>query len=139
MPRTHRFPPRFPPPPRLGTTLARIAAPLALALCAGAAHADTPVDAKAMLTLAEQSGCLACHAVDKHKVGPSYTAIAERYHGRPDALQILRNAILNGNVGTWGVIPMPSYGGSQQVLTEQQASDLARWVLSLAPAAGHKP
>lgn len=116
------------------TTLLRHAAAFSLGLVACCSHAADAVDAKAMLSLAEQSGCLACHAIDKRKVGPSYAEIAQRYHGQPGALQTLQRAILDGHSGTWGIIPMPAYGGSQQVLTEQQARDLARWVLSLAPA-----
>ncbi len=113
----------------------RAAALLCLALCAGGAHA-ADVDAAAMLSLARASGCLACHAVNQRKIGPSYTEVARRYSGQPGALQTLQNAILNGHSGTWGIIPMPAYGGSQQVLTPAQAGDLARWVLSLA---AHQP
>lgn len=85
----------------------------------------------AMLSLAKSSGCLACHAVHHKKVGPAYAAIAARYAGNAKALDILQNAILNGHVGTWGVIPMPAYGGSQQVLTPAQARQLAQWIMGM--------
>ena len=102
---------------------------------AGGARAAT-VDASRMMALAQSSGCLACHALDHRKVAPSYAALAQRFQGRPDAVQTLQNAILNGHSGTWGILPMPAYGGAQDVLTPAQAQDLARWVLSMAPAHG---
>ncbi len=115
------------------------AAGLALAAMAlspaWSAPAAAAPDAAAMRALARASGCLACHAIDRRRVAPSYQAIASRFAGRPGALRTLENAILNGNSGTWGVIPMPAYGGAQQLLTASQAEQLARWVLSLAPAA----
>lgn len=93
------------------------------------------VDAVAMLALAKSSGCLACHALQQKKIGPSYAAVAARYASKPGALATLQRAILQGESGTWGVIPMPAYGGSQNVLTPAQAHDLAQWILGLAP--GH--
>jgi Cytochrome c551/c552 len=93
------------------------------------------VDAVAMLALAKSSGCLACHALQQKKIGPAYAAIAARYANKPGALVTLQRAILQGESGTWGVIPMPAYGGSQNVLTPAQAHDLAQWILGLAPGA----
>ena len=99
----------------------------------GVAHAAAgpATNAAAMLSLAKASGCLACHAMRHKKVGPAYAAIAARYAGNAKALDILQNAILNGHVGTWGVIPMPAYGGSQQDLTPDQARQLAQWIMGM--------
>ncbi|WP_297913201.1 c-type cytochrome [Thiomonas sp.] len=102
---------------------------------AGGARAAT-VDATRMMALAQSSGCLACHALHRTKVAPSYDAIAQRFQGHADAVQTLQNAILNGHSGTWGIVPMPSYGGAQGLLTPAQAQDLARWVLSMAQPGG---
>lgn len=117
----------------------RLSAKLALAstivgsLAAGRSASAASVDATAMMALAQSSGCLACHALNHAKVAPSYDEIARRFHGQPNALQTLQNAILNGHSGTWGLVPMPSYGGAQNLLTPAQAEDLARWVLSMSP------
>jgi len=119
---------------RLALLAAVLAAPAA-ARAAAPAAATGRVDAVAMLALAKSSGCLACHALQHKKVGPSYAAIAARSANKPDALETLQNAILHGESGTWGVIPMPAYGGAQQVLTRAQAHDLAQWILGLAPGA----
>jgi cytochrome c len=43
------------------------------------------VDADAAQTLAKQSKCLTCHAIDKKKKAPSYQEIAAKYKGKPDA------------------------------------------------------
>ena len=95
--------------------------------------ATTRVDAVAMLALAKSSGCLACHAVQQTKVGPAYAAIAARDAHKPGALETLQDAILHGESGTWGIIPMPAYGGAEHVLSRAQARDLAQWILGLAP------
>lgn len=112
-------------------TLLAVVAALALS---GVAQAAAPATQDtAMLSLAKSSGCLACHALQHKKVGPAYAAIAARYAGNSKALDILQNAILNGHVGTWGVIPMPAYGGSQQDLTSAQARQLAQWIMDMKP------
>lgn len=87
----------------------------------------------AMLQLAQRKGCLACHAVDQHKVGPAWAAVAARFRANPQAPEILQNAILNGEQGTWGVLPMPAYAPDGYI-TPRQARELARWILTLPPA-----
>ncbi len=105
---------------------AALASPGVAQAAAGPATNDA-----AMLSLAKASGCLACHAMHHKKVGPAYATIAARYAGNAKALTILENAILDGHVGTWGVIPMPAYGGSQQILTPDQARQLAQWIMGM--------
>lgn len=110
---------------------ARSATSSAASSAASAATDAGKVDAVAALALAKSSGCLACHALQQKKIGPSYAAIAARYANNPKAAANLQHAILHGESGTWGVIPMPAYGGSQKVLTPAQAQQLARWILIL--------
>lgn len=114
-----------------------LASTIVCSLAVGRSAWAATVDATAMMALAQSSGCLACHALNHAKVAPSYAEIARRFHGQPKALQTLQNAILNGHSGTWGLVPMPSYGGAQNLLTPAQAEDLARWVLSMSPK--HSP
>ncbi len=40
-----------------------------------------PVDAKAAETLARQSRCMECHAVDRKKIGPAWKDVATKYLG----------------------------------------------------------
>lgn len=90
----------------------------------GLAVASGPVFAQA--ELAKQKNCLACHAVDKKLVGPSYKDVAAKYKGDKDATVKLAKKIREGGVGVWGQVPMPA---NPQV-NEQEAMSLAKWVLS---------
>ena len=52
--------------------------------------------------------------------------MAKKFAGQPGAEEEISKRIKNGGVGTWGNVPMPP-----QNVTEQEARDLAKWVLSL--------
>lgn len=91
---------------------------LLLACAAPAAHASAE--------LARAKACMACHQVDSKRVGPAYQAVAERYAGKSDAEAHLINSIRKGGRGHWGAIPMPA----QPQVSEAEAQELARWILS---------
>jgi cytochrome c len=79
--------------------------------------------------LATSKNCMACHAVDKKMVGPSYIEVAKKYAGDADAAKKLATTILKGSVpgkGNFGPIPMPA---NTQV-NEADALKLATWVLA---------
>lgn len=58
----------------------------AAALCLGfALPAGAAVDAAAAQSLAKESGCMKCHAIDKAKKGPAYQKVAAKYKGKGDA------------------------------------------------------
>lgn len=75
--------------------------------------------------LAAKNNCLACHAVDKKLVGPSFKSVSERYKGDATAQERLAKKIQKGGSGQWGAIPMP---GNPKI-TDQEAKALAKWVL----------
>ncbi len=77
--------------------------------------------------LATSKNCMACHAVDKKLVGPSYKDVAGKYAGQKDAVDKLAAKIMKGGSGVWGPVPMPA---NPQV-NEAEAKKLAAWVLSL--------
>jgi cytochrome c len=77
--------------------------------------------------LATAKNCMACHAVDKKLVGPSYKDVAAKYAGQKDAVDKLAAKIVKGGSGVWGPVPMPA---NAQV-NEADAKKLAAWVLSL--------
>jgi cytochrome c len=77
--------------------------------------------------LAQQKTCMACHAVDRKIVGPSYRDVAAKYAGRPDAAAVLAEKIRSGGVGVWGAVPMPA----NPKVSAAEAKQLAVWVLSL--------
>lgn len=92
------------------------------ALLAGLAAA---LPAHANLALAQKNACMACHAVDKKLVGPSYADVAKKYAGQADAPAKLAASIKAGGSGKWGPVPMPA----QAALSEADAKTLAAWVL----------
>ena len=91
---------------------------LGLALIAPAAFANQE--------LAQKKNCMACHAVDKKLVGPSYKDIAAKYAGNKTAADMLAQKIIKGGSGVWGPVPMPA---NAQV-NEAEAKKLAAWVLA---------
>ena len=79
----------------------------------------------ANLELAQKKNCMACHAVDKKVVGPSYKEVAAKYKGQKDIEAKLADKIMKGGVGAWGQVPMPA---NPQVSADE-AKKLAKWVL----------
>lgn len=75
--------------------------------------------------LAQQKNCMACHAVDKKLVGPSYKEVAAKYAGQKDAVDKLTQKVIKGGSGAWGAVPMPA---NPQV-SEAEAKTLVQWVL----------
>ena len=90
-----------------------------------AAVVATPVMADQALATAKN--CMACHAIDKKVVGPSYKDVAAKYAGQKDAVDKLSAKILKGGSGVWGPVPMPA---NAQV-SDAEAKKLAAWVLTL--------
>ncbi|HEY1043302.1 MAG TPA: c-type cytochrome [Telluria sp.] len=94
-----------------------------LLVLALAAIAATP--AVASPDLAKAKNCMACHAVDKKLVGPSFKEIATKYAGQKGMDAKLAAKIIQGGSGAWGAMPMPPNAVSQQ-----EAKTLATWVLA---------
>jgi cytochrome c len=95
---------------------------LSIALVLTAA-VSTP--AFANMALAQKNACMACHAVDKKLVGPSYQDIAKKYSGKMDAAALAKS-IKAGGAGKWGPVPMPA----QAALSDADALTLAQWILA---------
>ncbi len=92
-----------------------------------AALSAVAVPAMADAALATAKNCMACHAVDKKMVGPSYNDVSAKYKADPDAAKKLAVTIQKGSKGVWGPVPMPA---NPQV-SEAEAGKLAAWVMSL--------
>ena len=97
---------------------------VAIATLAAGIAASTP--AMADLALATAKNCMACHAVDKKLVGPSYKDVAAKYAGQKDAAEKLAGKVIKGGSGVWGPVPMPA---NAQVSAEE-AKKLVAWVLA---------
>jgi len=80
----------------------------------------------ASLDLAKKNACMACHAVDKKVLGPSYLDVAKKYAGQKDAEASLIKNIKAGGAGKWGPIPMPA----QAALSDADTKTLADWIMA---------
>lgn len=87
------------------------------------------LDAAAAKALASKSACLACHAVDRKMVGPSYKDVAAKHKGQADAVAKVAARIKSGGSGMYGPVPMPA----QPNLKDDELKLLAAWVLAGAP------
>lgn len=101
------------------TLLALIA--VALPLSIAPAHASPE--------LATKSRCMACHDMEKKKLGPSFKDISTKYKmglgcGKDDATAMLTEGILKGSKGKWGKVPMPA-----QKIPPADAQALSKWIL----------
>ena len=83
--------------------------------------------ALADLALAKSKNCMACHAVDKKLVGPSFKDVAAKYASQKDATDKMAAKIINGGGGVWGPVAMPA----NAAVNDADAKKLAAWVLTL--------
>jgi cytochrome c len=74
-----------------------------------------------------KSNCLACHALDKRKYGPTFNEVALKYANDGKAAEKLAEKIKVGGTGVWGDDMMPS----QPNLSKEDAFTLAKYILSL--------
>lgn len=96
---------------------------VAFATVAAGVAVSTP--AMADLQLATAKNCMACHAIDKKLVGPSYKDVAAKYAGQKDAVDKLVVKVMKGGSGVWGPVPMPA---NAQVNADD-AKKLVTWIL----------
>lgn len=96
---------------------------VAIATLAAGIVVSTP--ALADMQLATAKNCMACHAVDKKLVGPSYKDVAAKYAGQKDAADKLAIKVIKGGSGVWGPVPMPA---NAQVSADE-AKKLVAWIL----------
>jgi cytochrome c len=73
--------------------------------------------------LATKSGCMACHAVDKKLVGPSYQDVAKKYKAADEATLVAK--VKKGGSGAWGTIPMPP-----ATAKEDDIKTIVKWILA---------
>jgi cytochrome c len=84
-------------------------------------------EAAASMELARARNCMACHAVERKLIGPSFKEIAARYASGGDAaVKLMASKIVNGGAGAWGAVPMPA----NPKVTADEAQKLAQWVLA---------
>jgi cytochrome c len=83
-------------------------------------------NAYASVELNRSKNCVACHAVERRMIGPTYTAIAARYANDPAAIATLSQRVIAGGGGNWGPMAMPP----QPQVTPAEAEALVTWILT---------
>ncbi len=82
--------------------------------------------ASADQALAQKSGCLACHSIDKKVLGPAFKDVAAKYKGDKTAEAKLSAKVKAGGSGVWGPMPMPA---NTQV-KDEDIKTIVKWVLA---------
>jgi cytochrome c len=88
------------------------------------------VDADAAQTLAKQSNCFKCHAIDKKKEGPSYKEVAAKYKGKPEAEARLITHITTGEKAKFEDGHEEDHA-IVKTKDKDQIKNLVDWILSL--------
>jgi cytochrome c len=81
------------------------------------------------------SDCKACHTIDKKSVGPTYTAISERYKNKSDAVETLSKKIIAGGGGSWGTEHVMS---AHPQLSVSEATEMVNFILSITDEKNNK-
>ncbi len=97
--------------------LAASAATLGLLLASGA-QADEK--------LAQASGCMTCHQIDRKILGPGFKEIAVKYRGNAGAEAALVKKVKVGGKGAWGEIVMPPNAH----VKDADITAIVKWVLA---------
>lgn len=80
--------------------------------------------------LIESSDCQTCHHVKNTLVGPSYTAIANKYQNSSETTSYLTSKIKLGGSGVWGDVPMLAH----PALSDEDAAEMVSYILSFKSA-----
>jgi cytochrome c len=96
------------------------------AACVLAALAITAGSAQANEKLAQASGCMTCHGIEKKVIGPSFKEVATKYRNDKSAEGALVKKVKAGGKGVWGEVPMPP----NPHVKDADAKTLVEWILS---------
>lgn len=103
---------------------------LTLALTALAASLLAPAtSAHASEAIIKKARCIACHAVDKPRIGPPYVQVAAKYKGDAAAAERLFHKVREGGSGVWGEMPMPPQATG--TISDDDLKKAIQWILEL--------
>jgi cytochrome c len=77
--------------------------------------------------LVANSDCKACHQLNAKSVGPSFTAVSQKYSSDKNAVGYLSNKIITGGGGVWGEHAMNAH----PQLSKEDAMEIVKYVLSV--------
>jgi cytochrome c len=77
--------------------------------------------------LAQASGCMTCHGIDKKIIGPAYKDVAAKYRGNKGAEAMLIKKVKGGGQGVWGSVPMPP----NPHVKDEDIKTLVVWILGM--------
>ena len=92
----------------------------------GSVAAQTGVDTKAALHVAELYSCAECHNATIKVLGPSFKDIAAKYKDDKTAMEMLSAKVRKGGVGVWGQIAMPPAA----TIKDDELKLVLSWILS---------
>ena len=83
--------------------------------------------------LARSKNCMACHAIERKGVGPSYKEIAKRYAGQEGVEAKLAETIIKGGKGAWkkGLGELGAAMPPNTSVKPPEAARLVQWILGL--------
>jgi cytochrome c len=96
-------------------------------LAAGSARVAMAATETEAMGIAQKNGCLACHELDKKKVGPAWKDVGTKYGGQADAEAMLLTKVKKGGKGVWGPVPMPP----NATVKDADIKTLVQFVLTL--------
>ena len=91
-----------------------------------AALAVSATSVQANEKLAQASGCMTCHGIEKKMIGPSFKEVATKYRGNKSAETGLIKKVKGGGKGVWGETPMPP----NPHVRDEDVKTLVGWILS---------
>ena len=95
--------------------------------CAAVLALSSAAAAQANEKLAQASGCMTCHGIDKKIIGPSYQEVAAKYRGSKTAEADLVKKVKGGGQGVWGSVPMPP----NPHVKDEDIKTLVVWILGM--------
>jgi cytochrome c len=112
-------------PKRMTATYIYRREPLMVSSVVNGQVAQQAYSGKALLAA---SDCKACHQVKAPAVGPSFTAIANRYKQQQGSLDKLAEKIIKGGGGNWGKVHVMS---AHPQISDTDAKEIVKYIFSL--------
>ncbi|MBL7872289.1 MAG: hypothetical protein JNM78_11795 [Cyclobacteriaceae bacterium] len=89
-------------------------------------YSDTKMEEEPKaITLIKTSTCFNCHSNKNKLIGPSFSQIADKYGNSKESISTLVGKVINGSVGIWGDVPMPS----NTDLSTDEIQTIIKWLL----------